>query len=63
MQTIVDCKHSSLVGGWCFGEVNGSYGVGLWKFIIKVGGSSLGKLDLRWGMAPRLDLDMVWYRE
>jgi hypothetical protein len=26
----------------------------------KVGGSSLGTLVLKWGMAPRLDFSMVW---
>jgi hypothetical protein len=28
-------KYGSLWGGWCSSELNGAYGVGLWKNIKK----------------------------
>jgi len=40
-RVVVDSKYGSAWDGWCFNEVFGSYGVGLWKNIRRVGRSSL----------------------
>jgi hypothetical protein len=52
-------------GGLCSNEINGLYGVGLWKNIKRGWGSSLETLDLRSVMALKLDYGMmcgVWIR-
>ena len=33
---VVDHKYGSQWSGWCSLELMGSYGVGLWKFIMRV---------------------------
>jgi len=33
---VIETKYDSLRGGWCFG-VTGPFGVGVWKFIRRVG--------------------------
>jgi hypothetical protein len=30
---VVDIKYGSMRGGWCFEEVGGPFGVGVWKRI------------------------------
>jgi hypothetical protein len=30
---VIDTKYDSLRGGWCFKEVTGPFGVGVWKYM------------------------------
>jgi hypothetical protein len=55
----VDAKFGSLWGGWCSLESSSTFGVELWKFIRKSGGTSRVTLDLRWEKALRLDSCMI----
>jgi hypothetical protein len=50
---VVDIKYGSSQGRWCSNDVNGSYGVRLWKNIRRGWGSFLDLLDLRWVVVLR----------
>jgi hypothetical protein len=53
---VVDTKYDSLGGGWCFKEVTGPYGVGVWKS-LRIGWEDISKLvkyEVR-------DGSMVWF--
>lgn len=57
-RAVVNCKYSSMWGRWSSCEVNGLYGVGLWKFIGKGLGEFSRYTRFKVRMTLRLDFGM-----
>ena len=42
---MIDTKYDSLSGDWCSTEVTGSFGLGVWKYIMRGSKTFLGVGD------------------
>jgi hypothetical protein len=59
----VDSKFGNSYGGRCSNEPLGTYGVGLWKNIMRGWESFQVIQDLRWEMTPSLDSATIYGME